>query len=325
MKEQSSKVPRRTFFKIGGAGLAALASGSMRLGWAQNALQLASHATDSEANSSFRNRPANPVVLKSEELEVVLDRKDGLPYEYHLLRAKTQLRGEDYGKQISATICDLGQWKFSPITLTTVSAETTANQADFHFQASQEGKPAVNFTIRYHLQGSTLTVTLEDVQEHEGFELIDVSLPRLATVREEDSGAWLAHGENGGDVAKLSEAKAASLPPNRFWGKVLATLPVVMVGTDKAICVQEVTAFMDGTALEVTGTDGHRRASLGTIQTYRVNGSSCYDLNLDEAGGNPRNCGTNKTPNLLIGQKSSCRLDFISDVDGDGTVDWLDG
>src|SRR5260370_16325054 len=112
--------------------------------------------------------------------------------------------------------------------------------------------------------------TREDGKEQEGFELIEVALPRLATVREEDGAAWLAHGENGGNLAILNEAKAGSLPPNRFWGNVLASLPVVMIGTDRAICVQEVTAFMDGTSLEVAGADGHRRRSLRNLSTYTV-------------------------------------------------------
>jgi len=313
MKEQSDKMQRRTFLKISGASLAALASGSLQMSWPES------------AELTSRNKPVNPVVLKSSDLEVVLDRKDGLPYEYHLLRGDARFRGEDYGTQIAVTVCDHGQWKFPVIPVTASKVKATKDQADFHFEASQDGKPVVGFTVRYHLSGATFTTTLEDIQEHEGFELIQVALPRLATVREEDSAAaWLAHGENGGDVAMLSEAKPASLPPNRFWGNVLASLPVVMIGTGRAICVQEVTAFMDGTSLDVAGAQGHRRASLGTIQNYRVNGSACYDLNLDPDK-NALNCGKSQTPNLLIGQKSSCRLDFITDIDGNGTVDWLDG
>ena len=49
-------------------------------------------------------------------------------------------------------------------------------------------------------------------------------------------------------------------------------------------------------------------AAMGTIKVHRVNGSACYDLNLEH--GAPRNCGNQNTPNLLIDQKSSCRLDF---------------
>ena len=303
---------RRTFLKLGGASLAAMASRSVGSLWAE------------AAGVPTRARPENPVVLKSADLEISFDRKDGLPYEYQLLREKTRFLGEDQGMPVKATLCERRPWKFPVVPVVAASVKAAKDQADFYFNAMHESKPAASFTVRYHLAAATLYVTLEDAREQEGFELIEVALPHLVTLREEDGAAWLAHGENGGDLALLKEAKAGSLPPNRFWGKVLATLPVVMIGTERALCVQEVTAFMDGTTLEVTGAEGHRRASLGTIQIYRVNGSGCYDLNLDPAN-NPLNCGTTKTPNLLIGQKSSCRLDFVTNVDGDGTVDWLDG
>src|SRR5207248_10686634 len=130
----------------------------------------------------------------------------------------------------------------------------------------------------------------------------------------EDGGSWLAHGETGGSLAMLKKAKPASLPPNRFWEKVLATLPVVMVGNTKAGCVQEVTALMDGTELKVSGADGRRRASLGTYKNYRVNGSHCFDMNTGDER-TTRNCGHRNTPNLLIGQQSSCRLDFVPGAD----------
>jgi hypothetical protein len=311
MNDQSDKIQRRTFLKIGGAGLAAVATSPLRFIWAEG------------TPLPNRGKPEKPVVLKSSELEVTLDPKDGLPYAYRLLRANAQFRGEDFGSPIAVTICEREPWRFSTSPVASPTVKANRDQADFHFEAASNGKPAASFTARYRLSGATLIVTLEDVQEREGFELIEVALPHLATIREEDGKAWLAHGENGGNVAMLSEAKPGSLPPNRFWGKVLASLPVVMIGTEHAICVQEVTAFMDGTALEVVGPEGQRRASLGTFQIYRVNGNACYDLNTGD--GTPLNCGTNRTPNLLVGQKSSCRLDFVTDVDGNGTIDWLDG
>jgi hypothetical protein len=120
----------------------------------------------------------------------------------------------------------------------------------------------------------------------------------------------------------LTDAHAGSLPPNRFWGKVLSTLPVVMLGTAQAMCIQETTAFMDGTTLAVVGDNGSRRASLGTIKVHRMNGSDCYDLNL--AKGAPRNCGNQNTPNLLVEQPSSCRLDFL-EVSGDPAMAWIAG
>src|SRR5437588_3697708 len=123
-----------------------------------------------------------------------------------------------------------------------------------------------------------MLVSLEDVLEEQGFELIDVGLPELASVREDDGGAWLAHGDGGGDLVMLSKAKAGRLRPNRFWGGVAATLPVVMIGTNRMLCVEEVQSYMDTTELTVAA--ANRQASLGTVKAWRVNGGLSYDMNM---------------------------------------------
>ena len=206
-----------------------------------------------------------------------------------------------------------------PLSATAVHATTT--QADFHFQVADTGKPAASFTLRYKADDATVYITLEDVHEAEGYELIQVELPRLVTVREEDGAAWLAHGDSGGSLAFLKQATPGRLKPNTFWGDVLASLPVVMLSIDSSLCVQEVTSHMDETLLVVEGESGRRRASIGTNKIHRVNGSLSYDMNTGP--GTPRVSGNRATPNLLAGQKSFCRLDFITKTGG--TVDWLDG
>ncbi|HEY3841070.1 MAG TPA: endo-alpha-N-acetylgalactosaminidase family protein [Bryobacteraceae bacterium] len=259
---------------------------------------------------------AQTVNLHSPQLVVSLDRGTGLPREY-TLADHAVIQGA-IGKSITATVYDATSHKFSSVTLKPQNVRTDGARASFSFNHQ-----AASFTLRYNLQGATLSVTLEDVVEHPRFQLIDVATPDLATVTEEDGGAWLAHGETGGNLIRLSEAKPGRLPANRFWFGVAATLPVVMIGTAKALCVEEVKAFMDATELAVEGEPGHRRAALGTISAHRVNGSLAWDMNAEP--GKPRIAGNDKTPNLLIGQLPLARLDFAGDYDHNGVVDWLDG
>ncbi len=269
-----------------------------------------------ESSTNQRLAPRKPVVLRSSQMEVVLDSADGLPYEYRLLGAKARMLGEEQGAPMSSTLCHRAAWTFTSVPLRTPSVRATATQADFHFTVASDNRPAVELTIRYGLKDTTVVITMRDVREHPGFELIEIAMPALVTIREEDRGGWLAHGDTGGSLTNLANAKAAALTPNRFWGKVLATLPVVMVGNDQAVCVQEVTAVMDGSELSVSGSRGRRRASLGTFKNHRVNGSQCFDMNTGDEK-TTRNCGNRDTPNLLIGQESSCRLDFLP------ATDWL--
>jgi hypothetical protein len=267
--------------------------------------------------------PARVVTLKSPQLEVLLDQDRGLPYRYRLLANQAFIRGEDAGQDIVATVFRRQPRSFDKITLRPQAVEGTETQADFKFIAVDAGQEAVTFTLRYKLKNATVFVSLESVEEHPGFELIEVATPTLASVREEDGHAWLAHGDSGGSTVMLSSAQPGHLPENRFWGRVAATLPVVMIGTEKALCVQEVLAYMDTTELAVDGEAGHRRAALGSDKTYRVNGSLSYDMN--GPAGEPRIFGNEKTPNLLVGQRPLCRLDFIAAKPGQADLNWLDG
>jgi hypothetical protein len=68
------------------------------------------------------------------------------------------------------------------------------------------------------LHQAIITITLEEVRESPGYELISVDLPRLVTVREEDPDAWLVHGDAGGSFTMVQDATAGALAPNQFWG-----------------------------------------------------------------------------------------------------------
>ena len=314
---------RRSFLRIGGGTLLACA--------AERAL-----ASDFSQGAG-RSAPDKPIVLKTADLELVLDPEHGLPYEYRLPKLQTRFRGDVTGHPMVATVCDKANWKFVPISLEAEPSRTNqpgSSTADFTFHVKVEDRPAADFTVRYRVMDGSVFVGMYDVREHDGFELIDVAMPALVSVAEEDGEAWLAHGETGGSLTRLADAKAGSLPPNRFWGKVLATLPVLMLGNGKGACALEIQSFMDGADMTVSGDAGHRTAVMGTIKTYRINGSACWDMNT----GNPqttRNCGNTNTPNLQVEAVSwthaveadwwsKCRLDFVGDRNHDGVADWLD-
>lgn len=314
MQQEYEQLDRRGFLRLSGAG--AMVAGTKALFPSQV------FSEQQQLQVTDRTAPVNPVRLHSSELEVVLDRNDGVPFEFHLLASGAMLRGEDFGKKVSATVCQKTPWKFLVLETSPANIKTTPDTVDFHFEVRRGNSELGSFTLRYELHQGTVTITLDNVEETPGYELISVDLPRLVTVREEDPEAWLVHGDAGGSFSMLRNATGGALAPNQFWGHVSGSLPVVMLGTATAMCVQETTAFMDGTSLTVTGEDGKRRASIGTSKAYRVNGGDCYDLNLGK--GMPRNCGIAITPNLLVEQTSSCRLDFLPVV-GDVKDAWLAG
>lgn len=312
MQEESIKFNRRTFLRLSGTG-AVLAGTNMLL---PSAMQGEGYML-----MTSRKAPEKAITLHSAQLQVVLDGKDGLPFEFHL--AENLLRGEAFGKPMSVRLFRQNPQGFTDVSVSASKVTNTQEKADFFFQAVYNGTPAATFTIRYVLKGTTLTITLEDIKEMQGYELISIDMPSLVTVRNDDKKAWLVHGDAGGSLTMLSEATPGTLPPNQFWGNILGTLPVVMVGTDHMMCVQETTAYMDGTYLTILGAPAsEQRAFLGTSKVHRVDGSACYELNAGKDV--PRNCGNAKTPNLLVEQQSSCRLDFLP-VRGNAENAWLEG
>ena len=315
MQDDMDKMRRRDFLRLGGAGVAAAGLQSLCAG-----ALLPAQAPEQPMGT--RTAPAHPVALRSPQLEVILDGDDGLPFEYRWRAGGARLRGEDFGQKMTATICQRAPWRFFTATVDEpkLRVGTKPSLAQFDVTLKDGATPCVSFTLRYELSGPTLRIALDEIVEHNGYELLDLAMPRLVTVREEDEAAWLVHGDSGGSLAMLAEATAGTLPPNSFWGRINGQLPVNMVGTARMLCVQETTAFMDTSEVAVTGAAGSRRASIGSGRVHRVNGHDCYNLNLGK--GAPLNCGNAATPNLLAEQTPSCRLDFLA-VSGDPHSAWI--
>ncbi len=269
-----------------------------------------------------RPRRGTAPVLRSPAQEMRLDPATGLPAEYHLRRSGIRFDAGEAGEGPSVRLHRHVPRDFTTLMVRPATMHADGRRADIRFVAAYAaGQPAAEFTLRYAVDGTSVSVTLEDVVEHPGFELISLRLPALVSVDERRPDAWLAHGDGGGDVVRLRDARAGELPPNRFWGDIHGILPVIMAGHSGAVCVQETTAFMDGTLLSVSGEAPVRRARLGTTKVFRVDGSACYDMNLGKAV--PNSCGVAGTPNLMVGQTSACRLDFLEPAGK--PLDWLDG
>lgn len=270
-----------------------------------------------------RPAPAHALALRSTSLDLLLDSADGVPFEYRLRKSGIRFTGEGFGQPLKAIVHSKSPFGFATVTVKPSGNKVSGNTADFHFTALYApNAPAADFTLRYTLEGSTVRITLEDIAERPGFEFISLSMPSIVTIDEKQDAAWLAHGDAGGDLVALADAKAGKLRPNTFWGEINGILPVIMTGHSGAVCVQETTAYMDGTLLEVTGSAPSRRAAMGTTKVHRVDSSACYDMNLGREA--PKSCGNQNTPNLLVEQKSSLRLDFLEPATG-SKLTWIDG
>ncbi len=249
------------------------------------------------AVTGVRQPPHRSVSLRSHSLAVTLDAEDGLPFRFDF--SGESIWGEDLGAPITAILCRLQPRSYTTVSLKAVSVARTTHSVVFRFEVPWENHEGASFSLRYSIEDASVVSTMEDVVEHPGFELIEVALPNLATVREGDREAWMAQGRDGGSFVRVAGAKP-------YCGRISTELPIGVVGAGAIGCLMEVTAFMDGTETSIAEIQGTRRARIGTIQVHRVHGGRCYDMN----DGNDAVCGDGRTPNLLVEQQSRCRLDF---------------
>jgi Endo-alpha-N-acetylgalactosaminidase len=259
---------------------------------------------DAATLTGRRKPPADPILLQSSSLAVTLDAADGLPFRYTF--QGRSIWGEDSGSPASAILCQLQPRRYETVPLRVASVLRSQRTVLFTFEVRSGERVGARFSLKYAIDGASLLVTMEDVIEQPGFELIEIALPNLATVRETDPAAWLAQGRDGGSFVRLIHATPHVYEDDDNFGRISIQLPMGAVGTDKIGCLMEVTSFMDGTETSVVASEGRRSARIGTIKVHRVHGGRCYNMN----DGADAVCGTDRTPNLLVEQTSQCRLDF---------------
>src|SRR5512146_2680766 len=125
MQESGSFLKRRSFLKLSGGAMAAYAvAGGPTL------------ATGQTAAPGPRSAPPKPVVLRSQSLEVMLDGRDALPYEFHLLSSRTRITGEHAGKPILASICEKASGNVTQVELGVAAASAAKTQQNFAFEAA---------------------------------------------------------------------------------------------------------------------------------------------------------------------------------------------
>jgi hypothetical protein len=273
--------------------------------------------SDSQATEGVRRAPRHPVFLRSAALSVEFDGLDGLPYRYTF--AGQSIWGEGGGNPVRAILCSLTPRRFVTIPVKVVAVNAGTDQVVFRYEVHHEDEPGAWFSLKYAIHGASLIVTMEDVVEDPGYELIEVALPDLATVREKDRGAWITQGRDCGSFVRLAEAKAHRYEDDDNFGRISIQLPIGMVGSGEIACMMEVSAFMDGTETEIALHQGERVARMGTIQVHRVHGGRCYNMN----DGGDAVCGDAHTPNLLVGQTPRCRFDFFQVEDA--STPWFAG
>ena len=94
---------------------------------------------------------AQPLVLRSPQLQVTLQRETGLPAQFRLQSNGAVIYGAEPDHPVTATVFQAQPHQFQTVTLQPQSVKSTATRADFAFEVAYGGRPAASFTLRYQL------------------------------------------------------------------------------------------------------------------------------------------------------------------------------
>lgn len=248
--------------------------------------------------------------LKTPLVNINFDNKDGLPLSYELLKLKEYFKGKSEGQSIKIILRNIQSRTDTSITPVLKNIEISAKQANVRYAGYLNESKVVDFTLRYAVQGFSVLMTMENVNELNGYVLIEIQTNSLVTVKDVTGNEWVAHGDGGGVYAKLKDAKPCELKDGWMPGWMdfpnFTYLPLVLMGNGKVNCSMEVLGYLCNTRLLVSVTDGQKKyTTMGARSYYRVRGGKT-------------------TPDILAEQKEICRLDFTTDYDNNKITDWLD-
>ena len=150
-------------------------------------------------------------------------------------------------------------------------------------------------------------------------QLIEVLLPALAAMPEEHH-AWLCYcpSQGAGEKSFIIDATVTSLPLDKHFGRILATLPLMMLGNDHLTLMAELKGFCDGAYLQVQQRENHKQAVMGAALVHRINANIPMFPNNEEKAWI---VGTAKTPHLAVSQPSSIVIDLLKG----GETGWIEG
>ncbi len=160
---------------------------------------------------------------------------------------------------------------------------------------------AGEFSIKYMLREGSLYISLDRVNEADGFHLIEIRLDELMTFGSETK---FVTNRRGGHISDPLHIDGDSMPvDDGEWRGYpnMSIFPVLAFISERSVCVTETLGYVCNTRLTVD--DGV--TSFGVRVPYRIRGGE-------------------NTPDIIVNQAEICRIDFAGDFDGNGTVDWLD-
>ncbi len=202
--------------------------------------------------------------------------------------ARVRIRRATDGAAISVVIPD-GAWK--------IRTSPTAVRYSADVRCGSEAAVKLDVVIR--ATASRLTVTVENVAEMPGYELLDVALPPLLGV---GGDGWLAIPTQSGRLIRLAGASPGQARIRMDWFNMALC---AAAGTGSAAAVVETRCWDSELRAVVAGEPGRLVGYVEPLLAYRA-----------QAG--PR------AARVRLEEKPSLSVRLVADGDGDGRATWVD-
>ena len=234
-----------------------------------------------------------------------------LPYvkDYELLNNNRKIEGEISDVTLVATI-DLSHDMFYVKPLVD-SVSIDSDSITYHLSCDLESTRAIEFDLSYTLRTKSVTVDFKNVIEFGDFKLIFVRSPELATLLAMKPNAKLVFPEYEGRLIDITESDVGNaLIAEGTWDRPLLASMLYYDSLNCIVSFDHLDSYLSATISDhpILG----RVGSIGMVFNYRYKPADFINADYVEVFDS-------------ITTMLSVDLDFISDLDGDGDVDWIDG
>jgi hypothetical protein len=170
---------------------------------------------------------------------------------------------------------------------------------------STESHPVVEYELRFTLEDNRLKVGFQNIHEHTGYQLLDITMPAIVSVCEDQPNANLIISTHGGRRIPISECPPVEMYHMINWFNIMH---LGMVYHNSAGAMLHIESLDDRliTGVRDDTYNGKRFGTLSALFTYRLQAE-------------------NPELQFVVQKSSYCQVALIEDQNDDGKCDWVDG
>jgi hypothetical protein len=252
------------------------------------------------------------VDLENSRVKIKVGKNKPVIYEYFYKPTNSNLLGTVYNEEPKLLVFKSSEPIWFGLIDLNYETKIYSNSVDYHILATYEKNEAVEFDLSFKLIDNGLLIRFYNVVEHKDFHLINIHMPNLISIKNEDDDAKLIIPSYGGRLINLSTASCKSM---NFKLDCVNPLLVELVCNSKVIGILETASLENEMINSIYEFNETRYASLSLNFIYRLFESEIFWYKIP---------ARDSKYHLLVQESSEALISLIDDYDKDGVVSWVD-